>query len=227
MGMSSEQNIRDYVLPLVEAQNTTGGWIFAKFHGTCFLIDNCSLALTNKHLLGAEQGNRLGVLTISKENSWEFHAVVSEHPHPEEDVAVIKFDKALSLEPSFLAVSQNMEFSSCEYMQWVYPEDATNELVVDDRVVFRPDLIYLQGYIRRRVYTNDDRCVYELSEPATTGCSGSPIINQNSRGSVNWQVIGIYFGNRKTTYDGYDITVGHAVISDAICNWVESIRLSS
>jgi hypothetical protein len=100
---------------------------------------------------------------------------------------------------------------------WGYPGDVATELEDQGQVVFRPDLIYAQGYIRRRIaheipYIKGAQ-FFELSEVVGQGCSGSPVyIN---RGDV-WDVVGIYVGELVTERG---TSRAFAVREDAFRDW--------
>jgi hypothetical protein len=104
---------------------------------------------------------------------------------------------------------------------WGYPEDVAIELVEEDHVVHRPDLIYAQGYIRRRISHEIPSIkgtqLFELSEVVGQGCSGSPIyVNR----SGVWDVIGIYVGEMLTERG---TSRAFAVREDAFRYWQPSI----
>jgi len=75
--------------------------------------------------------------------------------HPTEDVAVLKL--ADSEWGSIHDLSPTRQFGSAEVMMWAYPENVAKEhqnaVPPDDpeATTVRPDLIYFQGYIRRRI----------------------------------------------------------------------------
>jgi hypothetical protein len=221
--MDSDPLIRDYVLPLIEAHKTQEGYGFVKFHGTCFLIGSGGFALTNAHLLGAEGSNVLGALKV-KDGEWKMHTVIQSEVHPSEDVALLKLADISG--KSFLRLSSSPESSSFRYMQWSYPEEVVNELVEHGKVLNRPDLVYLEGYIRRRLSGLPllgirGSSFYELSEPGTVGCSGSPIIDRN--GGPTWKVTGIFVGNRRTQIDNGYNAVGYAVRTESLAEWASYI----
>lgn len=217
-----EQYLRDYILPLVEISVHDDGFDYEAFHGTCFLIGSDGFAVTSAHLLGVLPGNCLAALVVES-GLWRAHIIEKFEEHPVEDVAILKL-KGMKRR-SFLRISENSEYSSCAYRQLAYPEDAESELVIDDRVVHRPDLIYLEGYIRRRVSNMDlplrGGLFYELSEPGSVGCSGSPIIDK--KGGDLWNVTGVYCGNRIANHGSVYFGVGYAVRSDAIADWTPAI----
>lgn len=94
----------------------------------------------------------------------------------------------------------------------------------------RPDLVYNEGYIRRR-YTGElpvifGRSFYELSEVAGSGSSGAPICKLNISplfGFIKpsaWDVIGIYVGEK---INDRGTSVSYAVREDAFRHWSPEI----
>jgi hypothetical protein len=104
---------------------------------------------------------------------------------------------------------------------WGYPEDVAMELVERGRTVFRPDLIYAQGYIRRRIAHEipsiQGNQLFELSEVVGQGCSGSPVYV--NRAGV-WDIIGIYVGEMLTERG---TSRAFAVREEAFRDWQPSI----
>nr|WP_278265266.1 hypothetical protein [Nocardia sp. AG03] len=163
-------------------------------------------------------------MTIGSDGGWSAHDVAQNETHPSEDVALLNIPALPHL--SFLRPSPKPQHSSFEYMQWAYPDDVVQELEEHGQIVNRPDLFYLQGYIRRRLSDVPllgikGRYFYELNEPGAIGCSGSPIIAR--RGGATWEVVGIFVGERRSkTMSGYT-AVGYAVRMDALTDWIPSI----
>lgn len=80
-------------------------------------------------------------------------------------------------------------------------------------MVPRPDLVYSEGHIRRRLIDSRQTLFgghrqFELSSAAGAGCSGAPVLLDHPAHDA-WQVIGVYVGQRSNETEG--ITVGHAV----------------
>ncbi|MBS3694237.1 MULTISPECIES: S1 family peptidase [Rhodococcus] len=219
----SSRPIRDYVLPLVEVSKEGEIYSLKRFHGTCFLVGSDGIALTNAHLLGVDTGNHLAVLTAD-DDGWHVHRVSDQETHPSEDVAVLRIPSINY--PSIMRISDTWEGSSFEYRQWSYPEETAQELEKDGVIALRPDLVYLQGYIRRRMqdiplFAIRGHSFYELSEPGVSGCSGSPVISREP--SEIWKVVGIFAGHRHSAQNGNASSVGYAVRADAIHNWSPSL----
>lgn len=108
-----------------------------------------------------------------------------------------------------------------KYRMFGYPEDATYEIVSGSTAIPRPDLIYVEGYIRRR--TNHEipsligRSFFELSDVAGQGCSGSPIFKFSQ---PVWEVVGVYVGEK---INDRATSVAYAVREDSFRDWTPAI----
>ncbi|HEY4689090.1 MAG TPA: serine protease [Candidatus Acidoferrales bacterium] len=213
--------IRDYVFPIVTvaAEPAGGGMAVQSFLGTGFLIGNRGYALTASHVLaGHESISKVGMFA-PETGGWLSIAIQAEEAHPTEDVAALKLEGGPW--KSFFRLSNTWEGSSCKYRMFGYPEDVTYELERNGKAILRPDLIYAEGYVRRRIAhripTLKGISFFELSEVAGPGCSGSPIFKF---GAGMWDVIGIYVGeklNERAT------SVSYAVREDAFRDWVPGV----
>jgi hypothetical protein len=106
-------------------------------------------------------------------------------------------------------------------MLWGYPEAVLYDRA--DAGGASPDLVYSEGHIRRRI-TRDlpgmrGRTFFELSTPAGAGCSGSPVTMR--RPGMQWQVVGVYAGERRS--ESGDFAVGFATrvadLDEGLPNW--------
>lgn len=89
------------------------------------------------------------------------------------------------------------------------------------QAIIRPDLVYNEGYIRRR-YTGSIPALwgssfYELSEVAGAGSSGAPISKPTA---PIWEVIGIYVGEK---VNDRATSVSYAVREDSFRDWKPTI----
>jgi S1-C subfamily serine protease len=213
--------IRDYVFPLGRFEPDGGGLRFAEFLGSGFLIGDRGFALTASHVVSEVE--RVGAMFVLPNTEWRALAVLQVERHPIEDVAVIRLEAG----PwhSFIQLSGEWTGASSEYLAWSYPDDVLRELVAAGRVVMRPDLVYTQGYVRRRLSSVPldgirGREFFELSEAAGPGSSGAPIIRRPLRRGAAWDLIGIYVAERSSrAREGATITVGYAVREDAVRDW--------
>lgn len=86
------------------------------------------------------------------------------------------------------------------------------------KAIGRPDMIYLQGYIRRStnhpIQKIRGKSFFELSQIGGTGCSGSPIFKIDQ--FKKWRVMGVYVGER---LNDRGTSVSYAVREDAIREW--------
>ncbi len=210
--------IRDFVFPICIGKNNGDGIEFRKFLGSGFLIGSNSFALTAAHVV--EGIGEVFAMFVDEENKWLAFPITVKETHPEEDVALIKV--GYSPLKSIFSLNNSFETQSLEYKQFAYPDDMMYEFEECGRAYGRPDMIYLQGYIRRR--TNHPipqmrgKYFFELSQIGGTGCSGSPILKIDQM--KNWRVIGIYVGER---LNDRGTSVSYAVREDAIRDWVPQI----
>jgi hypothetical protein len=126
---------------------------------------------------------------------------------------------------SFLRISESPEFSSLDYHMWAYPDLAAQEIGLlpqpDGVLGFFPDLVFLKGYVRRRLSRELHLSVfrgdrfYEVSEVGGACCSGAPLISARTLGGSTWRVFGVYIGEETSHRH-----VGYAVRSEAFCHWV-------
>ena len=101
-----------------------------------------------------------------------------------------------------------------------HPDDVAREIVVDNVVVPRPDLVYAEGYVRRRMSNPKlpkikGTGLFELSDPGGVGCSGGPVFKRRGpRG--DWPLIGVYVGEHLND-DG--VFVGYAAMEERFRDW--------
>ena len=211
--------LRDYVFPLCIGKQESGEVKFERFLGSAFLIGTNAFALTAAHVVANIQDN-IFAMFIDNNNQWQAFKIVKSEIHPQEDVAILKLDTN-SLK-SIFCLNNAFETQSRDYKQFAYPDDMMYELNDAGKAMGRPDMIYLQGYIRRR--TNHQipnmrgTSFFELSQIGGTGCSGSPIFKMTP--SDQLRVMGVYVGeclNERGT------SVSYAVREDAIRDWSPQI----
>jgi hypothetical protein len=169
--------IRDLVFPIGTAEQRADRIHINNFLGSAFLIGNRGFALTAAHVILGSENERLVGMFCPASGGWFGFEVIAREVHPTEDVAVLQLDGGPW--KSFLRLSNSIEHASCRYRLFGYPGDAAYERVQQGRAVLRPDLIYNEGYIRRRISEEipqlRGQSFFELSEVAGQGCSGAPI----------------------------------------------------
>lgn len=236
--MAVAEVISDVIVPIIIASKKEDGFHYVTLLGTGFYIGKSGFLLTAGHVLDqagsyTSSGNALGVILIIK-GQRHFFEVLNAEKHPAHDLGIIQLPVP-ALE-SFLVVSNTVENQSCEFHMWSYPEEiadlAKNDIISDKNGIPVgttgipiPELVFFQGYIRRRIskqlhlriYTGDQ--FYEISEIGGACCSGSPIISKRAMGKT-WPVIAIYIGENSS---GQVAKAGYAVRLDQLYDWRPSI----
>ncbi|MFD9068932.1 S1 family peptidase [Streptomyces lasiicapitis] len=207
--------VANFVVPVVRVERIPDCIRYVGLAGTAFLLEGTGgLAMTARHVADGLVLGESAVLFIGNDGRWQPVAIQEIEKHPTQDVA------ALRLEPddysSPFTLSRTEEHSSLHYTLWGYPDAVLHEIVDSGGMAEqRPDLVYSEGYIRRRItralpVVRGSR-FYELSTVSGAGCSGAPVIS--GRRQDYWKVIGVYVGQRRS--EGGDLAVGYAVrISD-------------
>jgi len=225
--------IRDVVFPLFIVSENEGHIKVESFAGTGFLVGQRGMALTAAHIVRNVAGRPAVAGFVGRLGNWHAFHVTAMESHPSEDISVIQIENPSHRSwNSWMRPSMAWEGSSCSYALWGYPEDVYHEVIVDGVAIGRPDLIFSQGHIRRRISNIPLDAVrginfYELSTVAGPGCSGSPVIKWPPNTLLStipnppWDVIGVYSGERLR--ETGDISVGYAVRMDAIQDWVPSL----
>jgi hypothetical protein len=214
--------IRDFVFPLATIEQRPGESSAARILGSAFVIGNRGFALTAKHVLDGCDGKPILGMFVSSAGGWLGIDITTRESHSTEDVAVVRLRG--DGWKSFFRLSNSYENASCRYTLWGYPEDTYYELAVVGKAVPRPDLVYNEGYVRRRVnhevLTLTGTSFFELSEVAGAGASGAPIckVTQSLFKALQpiWDVIGIYAGEKT---NDRATSVSYAVREDAFRDW--------
>lgn len=221
--------INEFVLPMVEAKLGGDGYVHVtRYRGTGFLIGSRGALVTAGHVVEEAQ-EELAVLTPNADgdagSEWRVWSLTSVERHPSEDVAIglVALD---TVPASPLRISPEPQYGSAPWMVWGYPEDVMREYVVDDRAVVRPELVYVSGYIRRRIPRFIDipkvqgEDLYESGGVAGAGCSGAPVISARIS-DQQWPVIGVYLGQRVVVEEG--VFVSYAAAFDRAANWTPEV----
>jgi hypothetical protein len=210
--------IIDTVFPIIAAARVDDQTVaYRGLLGTGFLVrSGAGLGITAGHVADNIVTGQAAALFRDITGAWETKTITVIEHHPMDDVALIRVD-GITWE-SHLFVTSTPEYSSAHYSMWGYPLDVANEQEESGRIAPRPDLIFCEGHIRRRLTDIKFRGItarrmYELSNVAGSGCSGSPVcIRQPGRDP--FEVIGVYVGERYSEAD--HVSVAFAVRSEVI-----------
>jgi len=115
--------IRDYIFPIASVEIQSDGVKLKRVLGTAFLIGSQGFALTAKHVIAGSEAERLVAIFALQSGGWFGYEVTARETHSTEDVALVKLDGAPW--KSFFRLSNSMEYSSCKYRLFGYPDDAT------------------------------------------------------------------------------------------------------
>jgi len=216
---SQSDAIRDYVFPIASAEKRDDRIAVKRVLGSAFLIGSEGFALTAKHVISGYETETLIAIFALQSGGWFGFDITARESHPSEDVALVKLNNAPW--KSFFRLSNSVEHASCKYRLFGYPDDATFELVVGNQALMRPDLVYNEGYVRRR-YTGELPAIqgtsfFELSEVAGAGASGAPVCKITA---PIWEVIGIYVGEK---INDRATSVSYAVREEAFRDWAPII----
>jgi hypothetical protein len=195
-----------------------------KIHGEknswlCVSHREQGFALTARHVISDFDEEKLIAVFAPQSGGWCAFEITGREMHTTEDVALIKIDGTSW--KSFFRLSNSSEHASSKYRMWGYPDDATFEIVAGNQAIPPPDLVYNEGYIRRR-YTGALPVIrgtsfFELSEIAGTGASGAPVYKFTA---PIWDVIGVYVGEK---INDRGTSVSYAVREEAFRNWEPTI----
>ena len=211
--------VRDFVFPLAVVSPSHEGLSLTKPLGSAFLIGNRGFALTAKHVISGCSGDEIAGLFVLPDGGWVGFRVEAREMHPTEDVALVRISGGPWASP--FRLSGTSEHASCRYRLFGYPDDTTYEIVRGHKAVIRPDLVYNEGYIRRRVTGSVPAVAgssfFELSEIAGGGSSGAPVFKFSK---PTWDVIGIYVGEKT---NDRSTSVSFAVREESFRDWSPSI----
>lgn len=205
---------------------------FSEFLGTGFLIGGNGYALTAAHVVRKHTQEQLAAMFVGSDLKW--FGLVVEHIefHPTEDIAILKLTTSVQLKSVFRISTVHVHAGihyQC-YECYGYPLDTLYENLSnkkpDGSIFASPDLIYTEGYVRRRLswdlHIPDVKGTkfIELSDIAGTGCSGSPVFVKAQNGC---NVLGIYVGEKTEYTDEHSQVpprgVAFAVRVEAFSNW--------
>jgi Trypsin-like peptidase domain len=184
--------------------------------GTGFLLrGRDGLGLTARHV--ADDMVSSGAVALFRDNAgdWITKPVSLVARHPSDDLAVVQVQGVER--DSGLFLSSASEGQTAHYSAWGYPLGIMHELPEEGIAKPRPDLVFSEGHIRRRVTDVSfpglhGRKLYELSNVAGAGFSGAPICIRQPGRDV-FEVIGVYIGESYSKSDR--LSLAYAVRNDA------------
>jgi len=112
------------------------------------LIGSSGAAITAAHVIEGAT-DPLIAMACDLPGTWTARVVTHQQTHPSEDVAVLRIEGPLPDSP--ISVSDELAHSGLEWRALGYPADIHFEVVDKGEALRRPDLVYLQGYVRRRI----------------------------------------------------------------------------
>ncbi len=223
--------VRNHVFPLAKAVRTSKNeFSYRNLVGTGFLIGKRGFAITAAHVIDQLYTGKKSELDVivgafRKETHWMGVEITEFEKHPSEDVGILKMQLPMLYRKSFLAVTDAPQYASGQYFCWGYPHEVAKELKqLDPSAMDRPELIYTQGYIRRRISRElyptmiyQGTQFYELSEIIGGGASGGPVILNSQPAAQIWQVIGVYIGEKAKG------NISYAVRAEAFADWSPAV----
>lgn len=227
--MAIQDLINQPVSAFVVAVGSIGDDDNLDLEGTAFLIGGRGFMLTAAHVAEAlkSKSNPIAIF-LDHSLAPSFAKIVEWECHPTEDVAVLKLEN--DKWESIHELSPKRQFGSAEVMMWAYPENVAKEHQTTvpptdpESATVRPDLVYFQGYIRRRINRElpvsvlRGRAFYEVSQIGGSCASGAPVTLRQP--DEIWKVIGVYIGEQ--TSDARR-EIGIVVRADAFLNWTPAI----
>jgi hypothetical protein len=225
--------VRNCVISVARVDTADGVARIVATHGTAFHIGTRGFALTAKHVI-AGKAKPLAALTMAEAGGWTWTHILSSEMHPSEDVAIVKLQPGACR--SGFQLSASVEMASSRYRIYGFPGNATRYETAKGEF---PDLVYTEGYIRRRYSASiypatgssspagasrvSGTAFFELSQIAGTGTSGGPVFDF----ADPMAVIGIYSAEKHIPQiiatDDKPITqltsFSYAVRDDAFRDW--------
>ena len=220
--------IADVVLPIVEISGLPPNLRYERLLGTGFLVGGSRYLLTCRHVItSVRPGNYVLALRVTN-GAFETIQLDKLVTHPSQDVALYQVDISDHV-TSWLLPTAEPQFQTLDCQVWGYPTDAlfdSGERSLQGQVLQRPELVFMKGYIRRRIsgelFGLQGDQFYELNDSAGDGCSGGPIIRVD--GGRRWKVFGIYSGEMISEQTGKPFrSRGYGIRMEAVTEWLQSI----
>jgi hypothetical protein len=200
-----------------------------ELEGTAFMVGARGFMLTAAHVAEAlRTKTRPIAMFMDHTGAPQTAEIVDFECHQTQDAAVLKLEDGEW--GSIHDLSPERQFGSAEVMMWAYPEVVAKERQNTvppghpEASKVEPDLIYFQGYIRRRVSREFPVAIlrgnafYEVSQIGGACASGAPVTLRAP--GKQWHTVGIYIGEQ--TSDARR-EIGIVVRADAILDWVPGI----
>jgi hypothetical protein len=218
--------INEFVVPVVEAVPDEPYARITRFRGTGFMFGPRGAVCTAEHVVRTP-ADELAIATPNRDGGFRLWSLQGVEAHATEDVAVGIVSLGDSLPESPLRMTDDPQYGSASWMLWGYPEDVMRDRVVDGVAGEHPELVFVNGYIRRRMPSDIDvpqvrgRALYECGGLAGRGCSGAPVIRTDQVRAGYWPVVGVYVGQRIAADRG--MFVSYAVRLDDVADWIPTV----
>jgi hypothetical protein len=181
---------------------------------------NNNICYTAQHVLVGNENSSLMAMFTGSDCGWVGFDITNIEHHPSCDASRFKI-----VGQSFKTIftfSITPEHASCNIRCFGYPNDCLHEINNCGPIMARPDLVYFQGYIKKRVSFKPGFSMikgigfYEINEYFQAGCSGSPVFVIKSPGNV-WDIIGIYVGDKQVNDSP---RLGYVLRNDQYSEWM-------
>lgn len=215
----SEEKIRDVVFPIIKATKASNGLKFEDLLGTGFLIEGKgNIGMTSFDVIKNTPVENIYCMFVIN-NKWVGLNIKHVQRHEHLNIAAFSVPNAPE---SWVTITSEEHYSSCNFMLWGYPNEYLNEIEPGQR----PDLGYHQGYVIRRLTgipnLPQGNKLFEVNVPfLSEGYYGAPLIS-NRQGI--WQLIGIYVGTREFILDQEYVALKKLINSNESNNFWNKLK---